>query len=950
MNKTSCFLAAVVLLGIAAETARAYDESVHHAVLQVLALNNGYSPQAAAMVADASQSLDDLDQLTAFSLPKLAAEAKDTFTNLPVGSYQNPVDSGAAKLKTAYEKGVGLDHMCTGQLFHALTEHREAIEQLHIDRINRALREAGDDPRKRNLAMLYLGEYLHFLSDAVVHPTNPLLGHAKEFDAPDRPEDDRGKLEVAMRLMKEKLNQFAAGEVRPTTWQADTRAKSTIPVPADTTSSLDAVELKLADTVVDKVLKVTFAQEVRKAFDERKLDVWHVFDEQRERQLAATLDDFVRANGKEFPSQTVHLEGERHAEQAAAVGFQTHRTIQLDGSGDPFDTDDNVAQFGKTRSIDNLGSFFAAAAIPQLQDERKRELATAGMLTFRDDKAAAAAGLPPADDSTNGRWALPSGPGGVALNPRLSLPGELGEVGQITLDERGVVVVAANGTYPVESLDPRCFATILRTVCGGEVPFITIGSERSDRPGHAKVTYAPSLRGTREGAALYRADIQFKAVFAHYPFGLGYHLNARDDALAGGYPGPGGESTRLWITSSDIGLKLDAGALRVDRHGMRIFGETTLMREVVRDDAIDAYARKLTDNWDAIAAQVPEFRAVQQMALATALAFWVREHRVAVDPIIWTIPEKGDCTPDYAPLVACLGPAQGVTGGVSLTPEDRASAQGRMFFRQIATLIDDLEQQNGAALGPRRLAVAIVAASALLVLLVTGGIVWAVQRYCFKGDRQPGFWKTLRAWLGVLAIQASLAMMATPFLTGLSLSRFDKDFLAFAVTIIASPMIFIAMMKRSRMEGGKRALTPGTFALSLLVPAVTGVCGIAAAIVTAIACGTIPSSTLERVLTAELAPMDALQEAVLTAIGTQDGAVRLVPWTHSMLLGQAPQFEHRAVFAAEAAPETLDLKDDPTSTFPGGRLRRIAWPADMPVDTDYAHYSIDGQPPYPSGP
>jgi hypothetical protein len=793
--------------------------------------------------------------------------------------------------------------------------------------------------------MLYLGEYMHFLSDAVVHPTNPLLGHAKEFDAPDRPEDDPGKLNIAMRLMKEKLNQFHDGQMQPTTWQSDAKAQSTVPVPVQKTE-LDPVERTLAKTVVDKIFKPTFAQEAYKAFNEGKLDVWHVFDEQRERQLEATLDDFIRDKGNASYGLPTDANGNNRTRWPAETGFQPHRTIALDSNGDPFDTDDNVARFGKTRSIENLGSFFAAEAVPELKEERKREIATAGLLTFREEaKAAAAALLPPDDDSANRHWVLPSGPGGVALNPRLSLPDELGDVRSITLDPRGVVLVAGNETYPVESLSPQSFATILRTVCAGEVPFITIGTERSNRDSYAKVTYAPSLRGTREGAALYRADIQFKAIFAHYPFGAGYTLNTPDDPIAGGYPGPGGDFTRLWITASGIRLKLDAGTLRVDRHGMKIFGETTLQHEVVRDDAMDRYAQKLTDNWDAIADRVPEFRAVQQMALATALAFWVREHRVAVDPIIWTIPEKGDSTPDYAPLVACLGGTQGVTGGVSLTPEDRASAQGRMFFAQFATIIDQRQQQNGSALTPRLEAGALAAAAGLLVLLLSGAIVYGVQRLRFKGDRPTGYWKTLQTWLVILAAQASLTMIAMPFLTGLSLSRFDKDFLAFAVTIVASPVIFFVMMKRSKIDAGKHALSPVTLALSLLVPCVTGLCGIAAAVVTAICFGTIPSATLERVLTAELAPMDALQEATLTAIATPDG-VRLLPWPHSMLLGQAPQFEHQAVFADQGAPEAIDLKDDPASPFPGGRVRRIAWPANMPVDSATTHYSIDGQPPY----
>ena len=53
---------------------------------------------------------------------------------------------------------------------------------------------------------------------------------------------------------------------------------------------------------------------------------------------------------------------------------------------------------------------------------------------------------------------------------------------------------------------------------------------------------------------------------------------------------------------------------------MRVLGETTLFGEPTLDPELDAYTRSLTDDWDTLARDVPEFRVVQEMALANGLA------------------------------------------------------------------------------------------------------------------------------------------------------------------------------------------------------------------------------------------------------------------------------------------------------------------------------------------
>jgi len=50
-------------------------------------------------------------------------------------------------------------------------------------------------------------------------------------------------------------------------------------------------------------------------------------------------------------------------------------------------------------------------------EERQRELVTAGLRAFRPAAQAVADLLQVSPDEGNRRWALPAGPGGVALDP-----------------------------------------------------------------------------------------------------------------------------------------------------------------------------------------------------------------------------------------------------------------------------------------------------------------------------------------------------------------------------------------------------------------------------------------------------------------------------------------------------------------------------------------------------
>ena len=213
------------------------------------------------------------------------------------------------------------------------------------------------------------------------------------------------------------------------------------------------------------------------------------------------------------------------------------------------------------------------------------------------------------------------------------MPGGLGKPVRITLDGAALVLVTSKGRYVFKDIDPRSFATLARTVSSGEVPSITIGTIPSERDGYARVLYSPSLIGTWEGAALYDSDVLFKALFSRLPFGPDYVFNQPKSALYRAFPGsPQGGSMRLWITSKRVVLEERGGVLVPAHHGMRILSETFLDGRSQEDPEMEAYAAKLTAEWDRLAEKIWPFRAVEDMARATAIVFWARSESVPIDP------------------------------------------------------------------------------------------------------------------------------------------------------------------------------------------------------------------------------------------------------------------------------------------------------------------------------
>ncbi len=923
----------LILVALAAlpEPAFGFDRVVHYDLVYAVAIANGYNASEAALIARASQSLDDNLSTTAFDWSLVGKEMKD-------------VGAGQGSLRD-------LPHMKSGQVFHALTTNRDVIERAHIERIERALTDSSISEQRR---LLYLGEYLHFVADEVVHPTDPLLGHFKEGHYPDRSDFNPDKLQIVTALLNDKISAYHDHRaLMPTTPDQLTH----IPEKLSTDTRANGLLHKVVQTIADswtrsypnettcygtagcwnltqagKSAAWSLAEEKTGMSKDTMLDVGDVYldfhEKDREARAASEIARDLLQAGYNY---TV---------------YRPDKAIQLDSNGEPRTDGLGSQQFGaRPASAPAFAATLAAA--PPLNQERQD---VALVQVFRAGNMATEAvardfgiALPQQvidEQRKAAAWFPPSSPGGIALNPSLEMP--LAALGHPTrLEDEGLALflVTDKGRFRFVGVSARSFATLARAIAAGEIPYLSIGSEPSDRPGFARVTYAPALRGTVEGLALYEADVQFKTIFARLPLTDEARVRGLDTLLAG-YPGAGGDFVRFWITSKNIRLAVNGDRLTTADPGMRINCETRLHFAVRSDPEMDAYVAGLTNHWDDIAKRLPEFREVQTLALTTAIVFWARDHRVPIDPALFLEPPQTALTPDYAPLVGVLDKTLSVAGGVSLAPEDRDTELGRIFLTGIAYQLS----QSDATDGPW-LARTLLAAEGLLILALALALPSLVLRWL--AGRTPeavSFPMAFMAWSASCIAQIAIIALMHPLILGSTLSFFDRDLLALLATIGLFPILLFWILRRPMnrppMNSWRRR---ATLVLGLFGPLAAGLAGVGLAEITIAVTGPVPSPSLHRILTLEVSPLEAVGRALVTKSVKPGGASTFFPVPQSLLETFRPDFELRS-FAGDAK-DVIEVQDD-NPNFPARTLKRIHWPQDQMPRPGLTYYSIDGRPPF----
>jgi len=353
--------------------ALAFDQVVHHSLVYAAAIANGLSPEDAAIVANGSYSLDENDTTTAFSMSLLSDEARAAIDRLPRG-IELPMK--------IIEELIELPHMRSGQVFHALSspQNRKFVQQAHLRRINRVLtdpNEPGTPEQKRKRALLYLGEYLHFVGDTVVHPNEPLLGHALEGHVPDRGDLNFHAVMLALGLFGREITEFqrvlndphAAMSFQWLPESSDDAAKRAIPPRLAGTDQGQRLLVDVGKAVADSWQRTYPEYRNLCAFAMNEAGAGALLGDSLERERTARAASEVnRILAARMPQPDVQRFGIFHKFVLDSQG----EPIAYCRAADDCDADYVVRTFGTARDINRLPSTFAdvLADNPALHDER----------------------------------------------------------------------------------------------------------------------------------------------------------------------------------------------------------------------------------------------------------------------------------------------------------------------------------------------------------------------------------------------------------------------------------------------------------------------------------------------------------------------------------------------------------------------------------------------------
>jgi len=524
----------------------------------------------------------------------------------------------------------------------------------------------------------------------------------------------------------------------------------------------------------------------------------------------------------------------------------------------------------------------------------------------------------------------PASPGGIALGTRLELPPEAVSVDGIAYYGGSVYLEGPDGSWLLPDVNPRDLATVLRSVLyAGEVPILSIGTERSDRPNHAAVTYFGGIRNTVIGEAMLAADLRFKAAFLRFGLGpRGSRVGAADvDGLFERFPGIGGDGTRMWIVGSTATLAADPSKPRrlvLAKSGLSVLSETTLRGFPEPDPAIESYCADLTRSWDRLAAAVPEYREMERLVVLSALASWARARRAYVSPHLLLLPPRIRPTPSHVPVLAAAAPdgSISVTGGVSLAPEMRFAGSGRAILRQVKSWMGGLS--TAGRIGTCLLIIVVLAA-----LAIGPGLV---LHAALKGDRR----RTILAWAGTVACTFLALAAVSPSVGGRLLDEFDAEWLRWMVAFVLPPVLLGAWLRRiSEKSAPKTSLVLGLLTHAVVCALATGLALLTSALAPAI----LEEDVAPVIVQLEIAPAESVA-AISSSYDHGTGQVTHGPAT----LLRAQRYPLRLEASGEAPGDELSQSREAADpALPWTWLRRIPW---REGHEGWSHYSPSGEPPY----
>ncbi|HEX9620957.1 MAG TPA: DUF5995 family protein [Polyangiaceae bacterium] len=231
--------------------------------------------------------------------------------------------------------------------------------------------------------------------------------------------------------------------------------------------------------------------------------------------------------------------------------------------------------------------------------------------------------------------------GGVRLDQRAKI--DLPEITGAVLDGDQLVLLTRAGRHATP-VDPGLFAAILRTVLADDDPYVSIDPGPDSNRGYVRAP--PALQGTAALSILFEADFLLKRLLlardpntgAPQPLRVAgakswaERLLDEASALRTGRALPPA-MYRFWITPAEVVLRRGPSGALIDRVTMQVKWER-MSDQVDRasDRAAARWAEHLTKNWPAYARAYPALRRVEMLARLTAVAKYLRDARLPIDP------------------------------------------------------------------------------------------------------------------------------------------------------------------------------------------------------------------------------------------------------------------------------------------------------------------------------
>ncbi|HZS43563.1 MAG TPA: hypothetical protein VFC63_00555, partial [Blastocatellia bacterium] len=391
--------------------------------------------------------------------------------------------------------------------------------------------------------------------------------------------------------------------------------------------------------------------------------------------------------------------------------------------------------------------------------------------------------------------------GGVALGGRVRFPQGISP-NVLYLAGRKLHLKSGSQDFEIDGVDPSEFAILMRSLILTErPPMLSIGTESSDKAGYQRVTYFSSIRNSSVGAGMLAADLRLKGLLAGIGMGIGGSSSGPSQDFLWTFPRVEGlRWMRMWLVGGDIDLVARSNQLTATSSNLTLHYEMALRDRPIKDQEVDRFVNEFNRRWPALAGEIPAFRHLEQLALTSALAAWVKESKCVVAPDLWLLPFEYANTPTYVP--ACWSVSD--TGLVTVSGGIDLSGSSEMVKPTLGTMMPLVLQSylfGGNSVDTR------IGWLGLLLFIVIGcGAVLLVSTVLRHHRPEMSFVSGCRRALAVfiisLVVLAAIDDIAAWIINLSSLGSFDAEFISLAVAVLVPPIVLRFVISQGFKRSG----------------------------------------------------------------------------------------------------------------------------------------------------